>query len=115
MNCFTALKMRLVRWSAVALLLLGVAGIPQPPCCQAGDTAMLCAWRRTFYAQDALKTPLRGYFMPRKPNCDCWGGPWSAETPPACAGAELPPAEFVRLGQIPNDGQIAGPPTPPGR
>ncbi|MEX2317006.1 MAG: hypothetical protein WD669_07635 [Pirellulales bacterium] len=53
--------------------------------------------------------------MPRKPNCDCWGGPWSAETPPACAGAELPPAEFVRLGQIPNDGQIAGPPTPPGR
>jgi hypothetical protein len=115
MNCFPALIAKITRWPAVALLLLGAAATLAPPRCQACDTAMMCAWRRTFYAQNALATPLRGYFILRSPNCDCWGAPWSGEAAPACACVPLPPAEFLRLGQIPNDGQVAGPPTAAGR
>jgi hypothetical protein len=115
MNRFTALKIKMVRRSVLALVLTALAGLSQAAPCHAGDTEMLCAWRRTFYAPDGLKTPLRRYFMPRRPNCDCWGGTSSAEGILAGVAVELPTAEFVRLGQIPNDGQVAVPGAPPGR
>lgn len=85
--------------------------------CQAVDSPMVCAWRRTFWAQDCLKSPLRGYFMPRHPNCDCWGGSYQfGITSYAPATDGMAPAEMVRLGQIPNELSMGGPPVAtPGR
>jgi hypothetical protein len=103
---------------AAALVLATAADVLLPAACQATDGQMVCAWRRTFWAQDALKTPLRGYYTPRQPNCDCWGGSYDLGTNPACGIDSFGPAEFTRLGQIPNDlslGAIATPAATPGR
>jgi hypothetical protein len=78
------------------------------------DTVMIAAWRRTFYAPYAVNTPVRGYFIPRRPNCDCWGGAplgWAAT--PVCA-AEIEATGIERLGRIPNELDLSGPGLPPG-
>jgi hypothetical protein len=84
--------------------------------CRACDTAMICAWRRTFWAVDALKTPLRPYFVPRRPNCDCWGGQFAGFNPACAVLVGVEPAGMERLGRIPNDLDLSGVTVaPPGR
>jgi hypothetical protein len=87
--------------NSVAGLALLLCAATEP--CQAVDTAMICAWKRTFHAYDALRTPLRGYYMIRQPNYLCWdgsiGGGREHEQGPVTYG----PVGFERLGQIPND------------
>ncbi len=79
-----------------------------PAVCHGCDSAMICAWQRTFWAEDDLRTPLRGYFIPRRPNCACWvgAGPTDQSASVACDG--IGPAEFIRLGKVPNDLQMLG-------
>ncbi|HEX3598626.1 MAG TPA: hypothetical protein VHU84_00710 [Lacipirellulaceae bacterium] len=75
-------------------------------------------WARTWYGPNALDTPLRDYYVPRTPvNIDCadysGGGCQSGVTEaapnqygarpyPATAAAGFEPAQFERLGKIPN-------------
>lgn len=111
-NVAPVLKRNLFRGVAVALVAIGLAEVCYPSNCRGGDSPMICAWRRTFYAQDGLKSPLRGYFMPRRPNCDCWGGSYGSGESTAVGSDGIAPAQFVRLGQIPNDLQLIGPAAP---
>ena len=97
--------------SIVSLCLVSLAAIfAQPANCDAGDSAMIRAWKRTFYGPNPLATPLRGYFVPRLPSC---GLGWQADDC-GCqptewlAGLESP--EFERLGQIPNDLDVGAAP-----
>jgi hypothetical protein len=70
--------------------------------CQAFDTAMICAWQRTFHTYNYVQSPLRAYNMPRQPNWDGWGG--QSFRPTDCeAPATYDSPGFERLGRIPND------------
>jgi hypothetical protein len=99
----------LFRLTGAVLVATTVHGIAFPMPSRACDTAMICAWKRTFYATNAVDSPLRAYFTPRRPNCNCAAGSigWF---PPAVSDGLSPPV-FVRLGEIPNDMQLVGPPT----
>ena len=70
---------------------------------RAGDTQMLMTWRRTFHGPYALKTPLRGYLMPRRPNWDGWGGQTAACDDSCQTAFGFESAGFERLGRIPNE------------
>jgi len=83
---------------------------------RAFDTAMICAWQRTFHIYNYIDSPLRVYSMPRRSNCGCWG--WQAGSETAFQGPvayESPGLE--RLGRIPNDSVLGGaaPIAAPGR
>jgi hypothetical protein len=90
------------------------------------DGCTRCEWHRTWHGPNALTMPLSRYFIPRHaPGCDCYGctagcGEAVAECPawaaacdyeeaveccPAAVGLE--PAGLERLGQIPNDLELA--------
>lgn len=109
-------NLRLPRLLAPAILLLvGAVGGPISEG-RAFDTAMICAWKRTFYTYNYIHSPLRAYNMPRVTNCDCWGsqatGLGDCQVP---VGFES--AGFERLGRIPNDlgaglGGVAAGPVP---
>jgi len=108
--------------------------------CRGGESAMICAWKRTFFGPNALATPLRGYFVPRPPGCGDPARP--AVLGPDCASPVVPspdcasrlvldpgfasrvflepgtdvglgPVGLERLGQIPNDTDFGA--TPVGR
>jgi hypothetical protein len=113
------------------LILLAIASCAAPSLSQAFDSATVCTWKRTWHAQYAPATPLRGYFVPRLPGrCDreanaaefdCavgsfYGGNAAPYNDPAPgpgwmyrpeAGIGLEPVQFQRLGQIPNDLGVA--------
>lgn len=97
------------------------------------DGCTKCAWSRTWNSPNALATPLRRYYVPRPPQC-CWcdgcgnrDGHWSAGNSPldatncqsrtiqsgndisSSAAAGFSPAQFERLGKIPNELDVAGP------
>jgi hypothetical protein len=97
-----------IRFLVVAIVSLGMLLTWLPINCRACDTAMICAWKRTFYAVDALKTPLRAYFVPRRPNWDCWGAPLAGCDPACQIAVGIEPAGFERLGRIPNDFELSG-------
>jgi hypothetical protein len=88
---------------ALAISAFGGALLGPAAECRAFDTAMICAWKRTFYTQNYLDSPLREYNMPRRAYCDCWGGTAPGWSPVWQAPAELEPARFERLGRIPNE------------
>jgi hypothetical protein len=91
------------------------------------DGSTLCAWHRTWHGPNVLATPLRGYYIPRKPACcgsdyaghcgDLVGEScltlWelegecepAADCCPACMALE--PAGMERLGQVPNDLELS--------
>jgi hypothetical protein len=90
------------------------------PCAACGE-ATICAWKRTWHAPNALATPLRQYYVPRRPgNCCedpagmCGDAVYGAESEHAVGNpyghAEIPvePRVFDQLGRIPNDLAIAG-------
>ena len=86
---------------AVATLVVAIAAAS----CHAGNGQTVHAWKRTFYAYNALEQPLRPYFVPRRPG-DCsretrYGGPGCPYPPSAAMGFE--PVHFERLGHIPNE------------
>ena len=119
----------------LALLALSAAVAVAPSGSLACDSAMICAWQRTWHGPYAPATPLRGYFVPRMPGrcdrevystgCDCAGDSLGSESAvrfncpapgpgwmyPPEAGIGFEPVQFQRLGQIPNDlGIGAAPP-----
>jgi hypothetical protein len=118
-----------------ALFLGHVIAFVVPTICLACDSATICSWKRTWNAPYPLRTPLRGYFVPRLPGqCDyedC-AGTWGCAASASCdtpariqAGGMIPhwmyppesgigfdPVQFERLGQIPNDFELEG--VPPG-
>jgi hypothetical protein len=92
------------------------------------DGCTYCAWHRTWHGPNVLATPLRGYYIPRKPVCcggsdcavhcgeligDLYLAPWEMEAegepaadccPPCMA---LEPGGMERLGQVPNDLELS--------
>jgi hypothetical protein len=97
-------------------------------CCGCQET--WCAWSETWHAPYALETPLRGYYIPRTPGCcsrefeagTCGCGVANAGCStsgarygwcyPPEAGVGFEPVQFERLGQVPNDMELGGLPTP---
>ena len=82
-----------------------LATVAHSGACQAFHGQTAHAWKRTFYAYNALDRPLRPYFVPRRPG-DCGReafsqAPGCAYPPSAAMGFE--PVQFERLGHIPND------------
>jgi len=92
------------------------------------DGCTYCAWHRTWHGPNVLATPLRGYYIPRKPACcggsdcavhcreligDLYLAPWEmlaegepvADCCPACMALE--PGGMERLGQLPNDLELS--------
>jgi hypothetical protein len=101
MNASRSLSLALVAVAAT----YGTLGpcLPIASRCHAADTAMICAWHRTFHAYNGLHSPLRNYYMNRRPNCYCWGAVpagWSQSAGPPLSWG---PVGFERMGQIPND------------
>ena len=98
--------------------------------CGCGCQETWCAWSETWHAPYTLETPLRGYYIPRRPGCcsrefeagGCGCGVANAGCSPAgarygwCyppeAGVGFEPVQFERLGQVPNDMELGGLPTP---
>ncbi len=99
------------------------------------DRSTICAWHRTWHGPNALATPLNGYFMPRPPagcaydgyaaGCGCGeviGKSYVTMWPEGCDGElvcygvpdcdsaalGLEPSGLERLGQVPNDLELAG-------
>jgi hypothetical protein len=122
--------MRIASPSGLRLLVMTYSAafyFAAPNASLACDSHTICAWRRTWHAQYAPATPLRGYFVPRMPGrcdrevfaagCDYAGGsPYSDGTAPFNypapgpgwmyhpeAGIGFEPVQLQRLGQIPND------------
>ena len=119
---------------SLALLLISGAFLAMPADCRAFHGSTVHAWHQTWHSPYALDTPLRGYFIPRLPGrCDrdayadgygCTDGNAAGCVhvsgahgffPPAEPG--LFPAQFERLGPIPNDRGIGAalPAGSPGR
>jgi hypothetical protein len=118
----------LARIVSPLFLSLSAAIASLPNVGSACDTAMICAWQRTWHGPNALAMPLRGYFIPRVPGrCDraayAGGWDWDARAgyvascaahgecsntsggfpyPPE-AGIGFEPVQFERLGKLPND------------
>ena len=114
-----------LKWLGLTCWAISIVAAPNDSL--AFDSATICAWKRTWHAQYAPATPLRGYFVPRMPGrcdreiytsgCDCAGGSLDSESavPFNCpapgpgwmyrpeAGIGFEPVQFQRLGQIPND------------
>jgi hypothetical protein len=118
-SCFRSLLLPIV--------FVTISWVSLPESSVAFDSATICAWKRTWHAQYAPATPLRPYFVPRRPGrCDrevhaagfdCAGGslyggsavPYNYPAPgPGWmyrpeAGIGFEPVQFQRLGPIPND------------
>jgi hypothetical protein len=124
------------RFAAVApiLLILPLSAAAMPARGVACDCCgTLYAWHRTWHGPNALDTPLRGYEIPRMPGrCDQAGyanfggytgtcgcavtstlttsGGYQAPCWGSCSphvGIACDPTRFERLGQIPNDIELA--------
>ena len=97
-------------------------------CCGCQET--WCAWSETWHAPYTLETPLRAYYVPRTPGCcsreyeagGCGCGVASTGCSPSGAkygwnyppetGVGFEPVQLERLGQVPNDMELGGLPTP---
>jgi hypothetical protein len=95
------------KWLTYVIALAAISLVGSADC-RAGDSATIHAWRRTFHGPNVLATPLRGYFIPRRPTClgagmgfDYTAGAGPCESPQPQSWLE--PAAFERLGQIPNE------------
>ena len=108
--------------------LAGGSNTCSPWYCPFVDGCTHCAWHRTWHGPNVLATPLRGYYIPRKPACcggsdcavhcgeligDLYLAPWEMEAEgetaadccPACMALE--PSGMERLGQVPNDLELS--------
>jgi hypothetical protein len=82
-------------------------------------------WARTWHGPNALATPLTPYFIPRTPaSCSSQGGygcgadcedseggiscGYGGRPYPAAAAVGFDPAQFERLGRVPNEMDIVG-------
>jgi hypothetical protein len=94
--------MKPIRLLSLSLLIVSMSAIGFVEVCRAGESLMISAWKRTWHAQYAPRTPLRSYYIFRSPNCGCWGAGTSGDGAFSVAsGCET--GTFERLGQIPND------------
>jgi hypothetical protein len=124
----------LVVKSTLFSLMASAAFLATPADCRAFHGSTAHAWHRTWHGPWALDVPLRGYFIPRLPGrCDrdvyadgsgCTDGDAAGCVHVSGARGFFPPSEpgflpaqFERLGQIPNDRGIdaALPASGPGR